>query len=75
MRKVGFSDYFTTQTEKIGSDDYSIFIVEVEIKSLKTKHWSRFKEVSIYVINNIACRVLIRYQDAKMKVIRGIYWD
>jgi hypothetical protein len=61
-----------TEQQKLIFDSYSTFIVEVYIESLTTKHWSRFKACNIYVIDNIAYQDLIQYQEAEMKILRGI---
>jgi hypothetical protein len=49
--------------------------VFVDIESLIEKCWSRFKVDNRYPIDNIAYFDLIQYQNAKLKVICGIYWD
>jgi hypothetical protein len=51
------------------------FIIEVDIISINEKHWSRFKQNKRYVIDDITYYDLIVYHIAKLKIIRGIYWD
>jgi hypothetical protein len=51
------------------------FIIEVDIISINEKHWSRFKQNNRYVIDDITYYDLIVYQEAKLKIIRDIYWD
>jgi hypothetical protein len=51
------------------------FIIEVDINSINEKHWSRFKKDNRYIIDDISYSDLIDYQEAKIKIIRCIYWD
>jgi hypothetical protein len=51
------------------------FIIEVNIISINEKYWSRFDQNKRYVIDDITCIYLIVYQEEKIKIIRGIYWD
>jgi hypothetical protein len=51
------------------------FIITVEILDVIEKIWSRFKKSNVYIIDNITYKDLIQYQDAKIKIITGIYWD
>jgi hypothetical protein len=51
------------------------FIIEVDIISINEKHWSRFKKDNRYVRDDITYYDLFVYQEAKLKIIRGIYWD
>jgi hypothetical protein len=51
------------------------FIIEVENESLITKHWSRIKILNAEIIENIVIQDLIRYHNAKIKVIQEIYWE
>jgi hypothetical protein len=52
------------------------FIAQVKIEYLKEKYWSnKFKADNIYTIDNIAYEDLINFQDAKIKILKGIYWD
>jgi hypothetical protein len=64
----------TKQQELLG-DNYSAFIIEVEIESLIVKHWFRFKASNTYIIDNIAYQDLMRYQYAKMTIADDICWD
>jgi hypothetical protein len=43
--------------------------------SIKEKHWLRFKENNRYVLDDITYYDLIVYQEAKLKIIKGIYGD
>jgi hypothetical protein len=54
-----------------------IFIAEVKIEYLKEKYWFNkfFKLDNIYIIDNITYSDLINFQDAKINIIKGIYWD
>jgi hypothetical protein len=54
--------------------DYT-FIIKIEILDIIEKYWSRFKKDNVYTIDNITYKELIKYQDAKIKIISGIYWD
>jgi hypothetical protein len=56
-------------------DSCSIFIIEVEMESLISKHWSRFKVVGTFVIYIIVHHDLTSYQDTSLKIIREIYCD
>jgi hypothetical protein len=50
------------------------FIAEVKIEYLKEKYWfNRFKADNIYTIDNIPYEDLINFQDAKIKILKGIY--
>jgi hypothetical protein len=67
-------------TENIISDIQNInnnitFITEVKIEYLKEKYWSKFKadSTTTYIIDNIAYEDLINFQDAKIKILKGIY--
>jgi hypothetical protein len=51
------------------------FIIKVEILAVLEKPWSRFKKSYVYTIDNITYKDLIEYQNAKIKIISGIYWD
>jgi hypothetical protein len=51
------------------------FISKVEILYVIEKQWSRFKKYNVYTIDNITYKDLIKYQDAKIKIISGIYWE
>jgi hypothetical protein len=51
------------------------FIIEVNIISINEKHWSKLKKDNRYVIDDITYYDLIVYQETKLKIIRGIYWD
>jgi hypothetical protein len=64
-----------TETLNSGFNRSSAFFIEVVIGSLIPKHYSRFKVCSRYVIDNIVYQDLITYQNAKIKIIRGIYWE
>jgi hypothetical protein len=52
-----------------------MFIISVEILDVIEKCWSRFKKDNVYTIDTITYKDLIEYQDAKIKIISGIYWD
>jgi hypothetical protein len=54
--------------------DYT-FIIKVEILDVIEKQWSRFKKDNVYTIDNITYKDLSKYQDAKIKIISGIYWE
>jgi hypothetical protein len=54
--------------------DYT-FIIKVEILDIIEKYWSRFKKGMLYTIDNITYKDLFEYQNAKIKIISGIYWD
>jgi hypothetical protein len=49
------------------------FIAEVKLGNLKEKYYSRFKVDNTYIIENKAYEDLIRFQDAKIKILKGIY--
>jgi hypothetical protein len=51
------------------------FIIKVEILDIIEKSWSRFKKDNVYTIDNITYKDLIEYQNAKINIISGIYWD
>jgi hypothetical protein len=51
------------------------FIIKIEILDVIEKQWSRFKKDNVYTIDNITYKDLIEYQDAKIKIITGIFWD
>jgi hypothetical protein len=49
------------------------FIIKVEILDFIEKHWSRFKKGNVYTIDNITYKDLIEYQNAKIKIISGVF--
>jgi hypothetical protein len=51
------------------------FIIKVEILDIIEKQWSRFKKGNVYTIDNITYNDLIQYQNAKIKIISGIFWE
>jgi hypothetical protein len=51
------------------------FIIKVEILDVIEKQGSRFNKGNVYTIDNITYYDLIQYQDARIKIISGIYWD
>jgi hypothetical protein len=51
------------------------FIIKFEIFDIIEKHWSRFKKGNTYTIDNITYKDLIEFQNAKIKIISGIYWE
>jgi hypothetical protein len=53
----------------------STFIIGVEILNVIEKPWSRFKKDMLCTIDNITYKDLIEYQNAKMKIISGIFCD
>jgi hypothetical protein len=50
------------------------FIIKAEIIEFIDKQWSRFKKGNVYTIDNITYYYLIQYQNAKIKIINGLYW-
>jgi hypothetical protein len=51
------------------------FIIKAEILDVIEKIWSRFKKGNVYTIDNITYKDLIQFQDTKIKIISGIYWN
>jgi hypothetical protein len=49
------------------------FISKVEILDVIEKPWSRFKKGNVYTIDKIIYKDLIQYQNAKIKIIAGIF--
>jgi hypothetical protein len=68
-KKVGLNDSSLQHLNRV-LDSYSASIVEVEIESRITQPWSQFKGFYRYIIDNIAYQKLIRYHDAKIKIVK-----
>jgi hypothetical protein len=51
------------------------FIIKVEILDIIEKQWSRFKKDNVYTIDTLTDNDLIQCQNAKIKIISGVYWD
>jgi hypothetical protein len=51
------------------------FIIKVEVLDVIEKSWSKFKKGNVYIIDNITYKDLIEYQNAKIKIRSGVYWD
>jgi hypothetical protein len=50
-------------------------MIKIEILDIIEKQWSGFKKGNVYTMDNITYKDLIQFQDAKIKIISGIYWE